>query len=178
MNENEISGIYLFIGFLKLFSMYWYWFLFYVLLCKFNCRFKCDIDNDCGDGFDEGEFCGKIIGNIICIFYYGCFLYIFKFKVLMCKEVVCRDYRLLILLRNFFILFYYFFCKVFIFVMWIIFSVGISDVYILGSFVTVRRIVTMDSTRRIVFFYSVRTVNGFVKRGDSVYLKGIIVTGF
>lgn len=69
MNENEIWVIFLFIDFLKLFSMYLYLFLFYVLLFKFNCRFKCDIDNDCGDGFDEGEFCGEYIG----IWYIGVF---------------------------------------------------------------------------------------------------------
>lgn len=35
----------------------------------------------------------------------------------------------------------------------------------------------MDPTRRTVPLYSVRTVNGPVKRGDSVYLRGTIVTG-
>lgn len=81
VNENEIWVIFLFIDFLKLFSMYWYWFLFYVLLFKFNCRFKCDIDNDCGDGFDEGEFCGEFVGNKIYFFYfYGCFSCYFSLK--------------------------------------------------------------------------------------------------
>lgn len=30
----------------------------------FSHRFKCDTDNDCGDGSDEGDFCGKFNINL------------------------------------------------------------------------------------------------------------------
>lgn len=88
-----------------------------------------------------------------------------------------RDYSSLTSSLNSFTLFYYFFCKVLTPVMWTTSSVGTSDVYTPGSSVTVRRTVMMDPTRRTVPLWSVRTVNGPVRRGDSVYLRGTIVTG-
>lgn len=88
-----------------------------------------------------------------------------------------RDYSSLTSSLNSFTLFYYFFCKVLTPVMWTTSSVGTSGVFTPGSSVTVRRTVTMDPTRRTVPLWSVRTVNGPVRRGDSVYLRGTIVTG-
>lgn len=89
----------------------------------------------------------------------------------------CRDYSSLTSSLNSCTLFYYFFCKVLTPVMWTTSSVGTSGVSTPGRSVTVRRTVTMDPTRRTVPLYSARTVNGPVKRRDSVYLRGTTVTG-